>query len=201
MVLKKEVTQWAKECIQCQDSKILTHVRAPLDNFSVPDKRFSHIHVDLVGPLPPSSGYTHIFTIVDRTTRWPEAISLRETSTIDRAKSLSAPGSPVSVSHKTLLLTGGQSPRTIPRWTKPPDGQNPPVDKTPLDKTPPDKTPRTKPPRTKPPRTKPPRAKLPRTKPPRTKPPRTKPPRTKPPRTKPPGQNPPGQNPPEQNPP
>ena len=109
MVLKKEVIQWAKECIQCQDSKILTHVRAPLDNFSVPDKRFSHIHVDLVGPLPPSSGYTHIFTIVDRTTRWPEAISLRETSTIDRAKSLSAPGSPVSVSHKTLLLTGGQS--------------------------------------------------------------------------------------------
>ena len=52
----------------------------------------------------------------------------------------------------------GQSPldktlRTIPRWTKPPDGQNPPVDKTPLDKTPQDKTPRTTPP----PRTKPPR--------------------------------------------
>ena len=81
--LKKEVTQWAKECIQCQASKIQTHVRALLDNFSVPDKRFSHIHVDLVGPLPPSSGYTHIFTIVDRTTRWPEAIPLRETSTID----------------------------------------------------------------------------------------------------------------------
>ena len=86
--LKKEVTQWAKECIQCQASKIQTHVRAPLDNFSVPDKRFSHIHVDLVGPLPPSSGYTHIFTIVDRTTRWPEAIPLRETSTIDCAKAL-----------------------------------------------------------------------------------------------------------------
>ena len=44
--------------------------------------------MDLVGPLPPSSGYTHIFTIVDRTTRWPEAIPLRETSTIDCAKAL-----------------------------------------------------------------------------------------------------------------
>ena len=86
--LKKEVTKWAKECIQCQASKIQTHVRAPLDNFSVPDKRFNHSHVDLVGPLPPSSGYTHIFTIVDRTTRWPEAIPLRETSTIDCAKAL-----------------------------------------------------------------------------------------------------------------
>ena len=66
--LKKEVIQWAKKCVQCQASKIQTHVRAHLDNVSVPDKRFSYIHVDLVGPLPPSSSYTHIFNIANRTT-------------------------------------------------------------------------------------------------------------------------------------
>lgn len=38
-------------------------------------KVFSY-HVDLVGPLPQSSGYTYLFTIVDRRSGWPEAIPL-----------------------------------------------------------------------------------------------------------------------------
>ena len=38
------------------------------------------MHVDLVGPLPVSAdGYLYIFTI-DRTTRWLEAIPLKEMS-------------------------------------------------------------------------------------------------------------------------
>ena len=39
------------------------------------------LHMDLVGPLPTSKeGFTHLFTIVDRTTRWPEAILLKNTT-------------------------------------------------------------------------------------------------------------------------
>lgn len=86
--LNKQVAQWTKECMQCQLSKVQYHVRAPLESFSVPEKRFSHIHVDLVGPLPPSSGFTHLFTIIDRTTRWPEAVPLKETSTTTCADAL-----------------------------------------------------------------------------------------------------------------
>ncbi|KAJ8415608.1 hypothetical protein AAFF_G00425880 [Aldrovandia affinis] len=37
-------------------------------------RRFDHVNADLVGPLPPSHGYTYLFTMVDRTTRWPEAV-------------------------------------------------------------------------------------------------------------------------------
>ena len=44
---------------------------APL---SVPDTRFDVIHIDLIGPLPPSRGFTYLLTCVDRFTRWPEAI-------------------------------------------------------------------------------------------------------------------------------
>ena len=40
------------------------------------------------GLKAPSCGYTHIFTIIDRTTRWPEAIPLPGTSTIDCARAL-----------------------------------------------------------------------------------------------------------------
>ena len=54
----------------------------------VPAKRFSHIHIDLVGPLPTSEVFTHLLTIIDRTTRWPEAIPLAQTSTSDCARAL-----------------------------------------------------------------------------------------------------------------
>jgi cleavage and polyadenylation specificity factor subunit 1 len=86
--LNKQVGHWTKTCVPCQTSKIHRHVRAPLQTFEVPHRRFEHIHVDLVGPLPPSRGYTHLFTIVDRFSRWPEAIPLNETSTSACARAL-----------------------------------------------------------------------------------------------------------------
>lgn len=46
-----------------------------------PDRRFGHIHIDLVGPLPPSREYQYILTCVDRFTRWPEAWPLKNMST------------------------------------------------------------------------------------------------------------------------
>ncbi len=54
----------------------------------MPSRRFSHIHVDLVGPLPASKGFTYLFTIIDRTSHWPEAIPLNATTTVDCANAL-----------------------------------------------------------------------------------------------------------------
>jgi hypothetical protein len=50
--------------------------------------RFSHIHVDLVGPLQYSNSFNYIFTIIDRTSKWMEAIPLLETSAAACAKAL-----------------------------------------------------------------------------------------------------------------
>ncbi|GFO47331.1 Pol polyprotein [Plakobranchus ocellatus] len=86
--LKKQVNQWTKECLSCQQSKIQSHVHSPVAKIPVPAKRFSHLHIDLVGPLPPSEGFSHLLTIIDRTTRWPEAIPLSGTSTTDCARAL-----------------------------------------------------------------------------------------------------------------
>ena len=43
----------------------------------MPDHRFAAIHLDLVGPLPDSEGYSYLLTIVDRYSRWMEAIPLQ----------------------------------------------------------------------------------------------------------------------------
>ncbi|KAJ8415636.1 hypothetical protein AAFF_G00426160 [Aldrovandia affinis] len=72
--LRKDVKAWVDTCTACQRAKVHRHIKAPLERFSIPERRFDHVNVDLVGPLPPSHGYTYLFTMVDRTTRWPEAV-------------------------------------------------------------------------------------------------------------------------------
>ena len=59
-------------------NKVHRHTRTPPGKFNVPDKRFVWSHIDLVGPLPPSCGFTWIMTIIERTTRDLEAIPLRD---------------------------------------------------------------------------------------------------------------------------
>ena len=36
----------------------------------------TYVHIDIVGPLPPSKGYSYLLTCTDHFTRWPEAFPL-----------------------------------------------------------------------------------------------------------------------------
>ena len=86
--LRKQIGIWAKTCLRCQAAKVHRHTTAPLNQFVPATRRFDHIHVDILGPLPPSQNYRYLLTVVDRFTRWPEAIPLVDTQTTTCAKAL-----------------------------------------------------------------------------------------------------------------
>ncbi|GFY60687.1 uncharacterized protein TNIN_395971 [Trichonephila inaurata madagascariensis] len=39
----------------------------------IPDTGFHHLHLDIIGPLPPSQGFSYCLTAIDRFSRWAEA--------------------------------------------------------------------------------------------------------------------------------
>lgn len=74
----------------CQQAKVQRHTRSPLAEFLVPSTRFTHINVDIVGPLPLFQGFRYLLTTIDRYTRWVEAISLTDQTADSVAKALIA---------------------------------------------------------------------------------------------------------------
>ena len=74
--MKSQIKKYVKQCIPCQKVKPSRLPSPHVGKFPVPDERFSHVHVDLVGPLPESRGFKYILSIVDRTTRYVHGIPL-----------------------------------------------------------------------------------------------------------------------------
>ena len=76
--IRQDTTKWARECAACERAKILRHTVPPIGEFLVPERRFDHVNVDLVGPLPTSNDFRFLLTAVDRFSRWPTAIPLKD---------------------------------------------------------------------------------------------------------------------------
>jgi hypothetical protein len=77
-----QVTQWCRECMGCARGKAGGTVASSYPvNCCAKGEILCHVHVDLVGPLRPSArGHTHLLSVIDRTTRWPELFPLLDTS-------------------------------------------------------------------------------------------------------------------------
>jgi transposase InsO family protein len=72
------VSWWCRDCQECQRGKVTRQLAAATQAIPVPEKRFSHLHVDLMGPLPTSpEGFKYIFTIIDCSTRRLEAVPVK----------------------------------------------------------------------------------------------------------------------------
>jgi len=78
--INKNVASWVKTCLQCQRSKIQRHINRIPEHIEIPENRFYYVHLDIVGPLPPSRGNRYCLTMIDRSTRWPEATSITDST-------------------------------------------------------------------------------------------------------------------------
>ena len=76
--MKTDVTNYVQTCHGCQSVKPSRAKPPHIGHFEVPEQRFLHCHLDLVGPLPPSEGHKYILTIKDRSTRFLQALPLKE---------------------------------------------------------------------------------------------------------------------------
>ena len=76
--LKKDCKLFRKFCHGCQSATPTRTINPPIGNFPVPAKKFSEIHVDVVGPLPKSKNMSYLLTAVCRSSRLTEAIPMEK---------------------------------------------------------------------------------------------------------------------------
>ena len=86
--MKTKIENYVKTCSTCQKVKTKKAKNPHIGDFPVPQKRFSHIHVDVCGPLPESKGYKYLLSVICRTTRFWDAIPMKEASSMACAEAL-----------------------------------------------------------------------------------------------------------------
>lgn len=74
--MRKDIANFVRNCIACQRSKVHRHTKTTPNKYEAPTHRFAHINIDIVGPYPPCEGQQYCLTIIDRFTRWPEALPM-----------------------------------------------------------------------------------------------------------------------------
>nr|XP_037270637.1 uncharacterized protein LOC119162285 [Rhipicephalus microplus] len=83
--MQQDCRTWARTCIQCHRAEITRHVTSPLGEFPLPTERFQHVHIDIIGPLPPAGPYRYCLIAMDRNTRSPEVWPLERITAEDVA--------------------------------------------------------------------------------------------------------------------
>ena len=74
--MNHDIKRWCKVCISCQQLKVGVNTKSPFQRFKPVSSKFAHIHVNIVGLLPPSKEFHYILAIVDCFSHWPKAIPL-----------------------------------------------------------------------------------------------------------------------------
>lgn len=105
--IRKDVIQMCRACPTCQKTAKRRTPRYPLVPLPILSRPFSRIAMDLVGPLVVSEeGHRYILTVVDYSTRYPEAFPLKETTSTDIARALMEMFSRVGIPEEIITDRG-----------------------------------------------------------------------------------------------
>ena len=104
--VRKNVEAFVRTCHPCQVAKQSPTVKAGVGLFPVPDQRFSAIHLDVVGPLPPSEGHRYLLTAFCRTSRWLEAFPMKQATAEECSKAFLQWTSRYGVPHVAISDNG-----------------------------------------------------------------------------------------------
>ena len=86
--MKKDIYKYVSECHECQVNKS-EKVKTLTRPMSIPARPWSHVAIDHVGPFPMSNnGNKYILVIVDRFTRYAEAVAVTDTSAVTSAEAI-----------------------------------------------------------------------------------------------------------------
>ena len=84
--LAKDVGLWTRSCLSVRRARF-SHTSS-VSRISVPGHWFFRVHLDLVGLLPSCPGFSYLLTMINRTSRWPEAVPLASITTADYARAI-----------------------------------------------------------------------------------------------------------------
>lgn len=82
--MDKNIRFLCDSCTACQSSKVQRHTKSHTEVIAPESNRFEDLHIDLVGPLPPSvspitnTSFQYLLTMVDRSSRWMEAAPISD---------------------------------------------------------------------------------------------------------------------------
>ena len=81
--ISKNVSTFVKSCHGCQSAKPARTINPKPRPFPVPETRFTHLHTDVVGPLPESEGMKYILTILCRKSKWLKAVPIPQATSLN----------------------------------------------------------------------------------------------------------------------
>ncbi|XP_025089562.1 uncharacterized protein LOC112561350 [Pomacea canaliculata] len=89
--VRRDIRKYCQTCDSCQRTAAKgRNTPVPMTKMPIIGEPFQRIAIDLVGPLKPSSeeGHTHLLTVIDMASRYPEAVPLKKTDSMTIAEAL-----------------------------------------------------------------------------------------------------------------